>query len=564
MIQKNLVALLCLGLVYTTSTAQIIAYFDPHATNKSTDFLQAGNLKIGITSHAGGAINSFIIPTAVGASTTVDIMGNQAETYGRLGQSAIRDLGHSKRYNPTQAGFKEDWGTPRPVQRLDANGNVIATNSPVKLRINSDKVCLWNGDSKFDYIFKNNLVSDVYNDKYNVAATSDEDNIDEAGRGISQGEEITSEFEYSGTYENVMNKIGVTTPVIYHSYNYAFTGNPVNNGVSHAAPFSAMQQFTATGGAAHPTDYTLDPPMPSSTPVYDATQVRDMTVGPNYTPVTGGDKDLNNLWAEWFMRWDDEIFSNSTTYRYKLQTNGTWTNAENRKLGGFVGSVARNYQTAVIISESSSVSVLGRSIGFYRPNSFINKQSIIGKASTPYQSYTRDRTDSVIVQDNGDGGPFKMTAVGFRHFSKGMLNINTLQNVLGNATDYYETYRAECFILYASSPQGVMDAIKAIDTYLLAHSNTFSSTSPLLTIKEDNIELVNGASIYIYPNPVIDIVNIKVTKPTSVNIYSVDGKLVFSKNNVSSNLAIPVNQIGTKGIYFIKTDTETKKLIIAQ
>jgi hypothetical protein len=81
-----------------------------------------------------------------------------------------------------------------------------------------------------------------------------------------------------------------------------------------------------------------------------------------------------------------------------------------------------------------------------------------------------------------------------------------------------------------------------------------------------SIDVVNTISLSIFPNPATTLINIKLTNPkaTNVNIFNQVGKLVYTKQNVAGNFSIPSAEIGGAGVYFIKTETETKQFIIAQ
>ncbi len=67
----------------------------------------------------------------------------------------------------------------------------------------------------------------------------------------------------------------------------------------------------------------------------------------------------------------------------------------------------------------------------------------------------------------------------------------------------------------------------------------------------------------VYPNPAGDFVQIRFQSNTSaVRIYNSFGVLVYENVDVASELNIPTNQIGAKGIYFITANSATRKLII--
>lgn len=73
------------------------------------------------------------------------------------------------------------------------------------------------------------------------------------------------------------------------------------------------------------------------------------------------------------------------------------------------------------------------------------------------------------------------------------------------------------------------------------------------------------AAIEIYPNPSSTSVTIELKgAPTKIRIYNSMGSLVYTSTHELSEITIPVEQIGNRGIYFVHTDAMIKKLIIIQ
>ena len=73
------------------------------------------------------------------------------------------------------------------------------------------------------------------------------------------------------------------------------------------------------------------------------------------------------------------------------------------------------------------------------------------------------------------------------------------------------------------------------------------------------------SGIAIYPNPASDILNIKNAENASITVFDITGKLLLSKNNISSNETLNVSSL-TTGTYFVKVsngkNVQTEKLII--
>lgn len=67
--------------------------------------------------------------------------------------------------------------------------------------------------------------------------------------------------------------------------------------------------------------------------------------------------------------------------------------------------------------------------------------------------------------------------------------------------------------------------------------------------------------VKVYPNPVINEVNIELGdfRATTINIYSVTGQLIDTKNNINESIYSLSLQGKTKGVYFLEIITENKK-----
>lgn len=104
----------------------------------------------------------------------------------------------------------------------------------------------------------------------------------------------------------------------------------------------------------------------------------------------------------------------------------------------------------------------------------------------------------------------------------------------------------------------------------ICHLDYFGFVTPVNTTASnktsEELSAPTETLLSVYPNPATNMVNIQMagSKSADISIYNQTGKIVYSTKNVSGTLSIPVNQIGGAGIYFVKTDTETKKLIISQ
>ncbi|TLX78268.1 T9SS type A sorting domain-containing protein [Labilibacter sediminis] len=77
-------------------------------------------------------------------------------------------------------------------------------------------------------------------------------------------------------------------------------------------------------------------------------------------------------------------------------------------------------------------------------------------------------------------------------------------------------------------------------------------------------ETISNNSFSVYPNPANEFVTISINSENTVelNIYDSTGRKVFSRSNLSSSISIPTSEIGGKGIYLVKINSEIKKLVI--
>ena len=366
-----------------------------------TQQLTSGNFTIGLNDNGGGMISQVILP-GVG-----NIMGPQTLRYGRGGQSAIRSMATTGTYNPTQAGFQETIGT-----------QCIITPQPGKLTIQPRGCTLWWSDAKYDYTQWENIGSDGFNSD---GGNTDKDSIDESALPGKQSDEVASEFDYYGTYEDYMNKYGITTPAIRHYYEYRFIRNPGN----------CMAQFSAAA------------------PIWKPTLVQS-NLSYQY-PVgvfVGTDKDLNLMVGEYALRNDTALWN--PNYRYLQDFYGNWqVTTRDSALTGY----DKQFRQVFIVAESNNKNS-GRAIGMYCPKTTINTQAIIG---------VNDKDSSIVYSDNRSNYSFidedkyrtpTMSLFGFNRQNRGMINRTRLPSGV------YETYRQEYYIFYGT-PQEIMKVIRS-------------------------------------------------------------------------------------------------------
>jgi hypothetical protein len=163
-----------------------------------THKLKLGKITVGFSDKGGGYLNW--IDMGDGKNLVSPL-------YGRGWQGSLRDRLHSGRYNPTQAGFHDYAGAPVKLLLNDTRLSIPKFNLPLY------------GDPVYDFTEHEDLVYDHkgYKDKGN----SDTDGLDESK--MTQDDELRSEFDLEGCYENATALAGGKIPVLrfYCRYTYA-------------------------------------------------------------------------------------------------------------------------------------------------------------------------------------------------------------------------------------------------------------------------------------------------------------------------------------------------------
>jgi len=393
---------------FTEDQASLIVDKTPFIAAKTSDpgitthEITSGNVTLGITDKGGGMINKFTLP-GYG-----DIMDDFADRYGRGGQTAVRSLGHSHKYNPTQAGLTDQSGT---------QCNITATTG--RLVVDKRPCCLWRGDNQYDFIEWEDLCSDNYNDGGTSGHNSDVDGIDETNLPGKQAEEITSEFDFYCVYQDYMDSSGVDIPCFYHYYEMEYSRYPGH----------CIDQFG------------------EGTSVWDANQiVDDISVNAPSGTHQGTDQDMNTFTHWTTLRTDNDLWAGD--YRHTVLVSGAWyTEARTAKAQAVVHIAGAEVFPLLIISNSTDINA-GPAIGVFQPNSDIVAQQTVGG------TYTDDRRKprSAWVQDDPDrAGQNKF---GFGGRTWGLLNRNRTPN------NDPEKWRGEMYFLVGTPAEIYANALK--------------------------------------------------------------------------------------------------------
>jgi len=389
-----------------------------------TDTIRSGEFVLGIDNYGGGYITEIDIP-GIG-----NIMGVITQRYGRGGQSSIRDMGRGGQYNPTQAGFSDVAGTECEVLK-----------SPGKLVVNPRGCCLFNGDANFDYIRWENIAADPFKkDGGNI----DVDNIDEENLSVTidgktytkQEAEVYSDFDFYCEYENFQSKAGLSIPAVRHYFEYRFIR-------SSTLPNSCMKQFNKSAlmkvGRWNENEILSDISTKNPEGIY-----------------AGGVDNLNSISLSWSIRNDVAIWD--PEYRYVQLINGNWQ-IENRGNKQFMGD-DKQYKLRFIVAESNNENS-GNALGFYLPESNINKFNIVGvNESDGSEAYVDERFLSNFYLDIRYRIP-NMSWMGFRSEIKGLIDRSKL---IGIYDGVYEKLRQESICLIGT-PAQIKAAFIKLDKY---------------------------------------------------------------------------------------------------
>ncbi|WP_139959686.1 hypothetical protein [Flavicella sediminum] len=402
----------------------VIAFSDtipgtPTYFRRTTHTLPSGNsgFQIGVTDQAGGVINQIIIP-GIG-----DIMGQEADKYGRVGQVAIRDSGHGGVYNPTQAGFNEYQGTP-VVINTSADGKTLT--------MPRRKLATWHGDGKYDYTEWENIGP---GSEKNDLKNADRDDIDESDLPGKQLTEVRSEWDYNGFYKDISGQYGINIGIIKHSYRMSFirkAGHCINQHSSDISPLwkpSAIQN--------------------------------DISVNAPVGVYPGTDIDMNKMIMVWSLRHDLARWNpKNVIYR---KTDRTWATITPNDKIELKTQPADSDGTAFMIADNTNRN-LGKALCVYRPKTAVNTEVVIGvKGNNIIYTDSRESTSGMIWDATRNAS---MSKYGFAGRLKGMISRDRLDDIGTYAGEgVYEAYRNEVYILYGT-PNEIITATRRLDNNL--------------------------------------------------------------------------------------------------
>ncbi|SFB95639.1 Por secretion system C-terminal sorting domain-containing protein [Algibacter lectus] len=480
-----------------------------------THSINSGGFIVGINSFGGGYITQIEMP-GLG-----NIMGFQAQRYGRGGQSSIRDMGRGGQCNPTQAGYSDLLGTEC----------AITTVSSSKLVIPSRGCAFYNGDGGYDYTEWENIGADPYKTD---GGNTDIDNITESNPAISvtingktfgrQQAEVYSNFDYYGEYEDYTTKVGLAIPAIRHYLEYRFVRSSIG-------PNSGMKQFNEQG-------------LKAAGKWNDSKFLSDISVENPVGVHPGGLDNMNSIILSWSIR--NDVATWNPGYRYQQKQNGDWEIKDRQKQ--FQGKIEQ-LKLRFIVADSNDENS-GNALGFYLPLSYLNEFNVVGiKESDNSEVYVDNRTTSDFYLDGQYRTP-SMSWIGFRSELNGLIDRSKLT---GQYAGVYEKLRQESILLHGT-PAEIKAAFTQLDTYYAS------------LLSASDFEYKNKDDFQLFPNPAEDQINIVLNNTNNnskISVFNALGALVYSSNEIIGNkISIPTNQIGATGLYFVKVGTLTKKLIL--
>tara|TARA_B100000749_G_C18450136_1_gene476063 strand:- start:23096 stop:24376 length:1281 start_codon:yes stop_codon:yes gene_type:complete len=380
-----------------------------------THKMKIGKTTIGVSDLGGGYVNYFHIPG----------LGNVAVSdYGKGWQGSIRDRYHEGRYNPTQAGFRDTAGAPARVNLYSH-----------RISIPPFQMALY-GDPVYDFTEYENLAPDYSG--YNDGNRRDKDGINESG--YDQDDELRSEWDFQGFYDNVSDKTkshGVETVKFTNRNTYARNPKAIlqfgskavrENGVKVLQPKYAVNDVSPLLPGAQTTS-----PVDLANVIFTAYGIRlPINKGFKYGHYHDG-----NQWR-----------------RLSLAQMRTGKNLQ-INTGGMESRVSSwSYLSTPLLILSNNVDpAKGHAIGLYSPNDARNRNQSIGRrVSDGRVMYSEDRRTRswMLFSANND-----QVSIRTRYILTGIMAPNRAK------ANHVEGIRHNSYILYGT-PKNILKAIKEL------------------------------------------------------------------------------------------------------
>jgi hypothetical protein len=375
-----------------------LVYTDP---SLATHWVRSGDASFGFTEHGGGSMSCILTNQTEGLPDRCDALPGDpnlvAPDFGRGWQVAFRDGQHRGRHNPTQAGYDDSYGVPADVsmgESCDGPGGRMYI-APFRMPIFSN--------SKYDWVQNEDIASDGYKE--------DEDNTDNDGvdeTGLSQLDEVESEFNFTGYYEDASDRVTANVAILRHMFQADFRRDPdalfqfgeggvMDNGLSVLNP-SAVPRDLAPDAGAH--ELLQGPQV--ATPGDYATTALSYSGRVRYSF-----RHTNVLWVDARGEWqEDEVVEcdNKVLVQYgEDRFFELYDENPARKMGGDSRDFAGQTETPLMILSSGGIDEVDTAdaVALYLPENRCNQQHVVGwDPDTGETVYTQDRRTRVLFSAN--------------------------------------------------------------------------------------------------------------------------------------------------------------------
>lgn len=375
------------------------------AADFTTHEIRSAGAVLGVSDKGGGYINKLVIP-GIG-----DVIGPAGGRYGRGGQVTIRDELHGRKYNPTQAGFTDRAGTH--VELVVRNNEIVMPRRPLSL---------WHGDREYDFAEWENLAQDPYEKD---GGNSDSDGIDESKLPGKQAEEITSEFDFLGSYSSASDGTRIAIPAFRFQYELRYSRKPGH----------AMRQFSRNSPVYDPSAAVADISVEAPAGLHPATET---TLSKLIMSATlRGDKKV----------WDPRVI-------FTVNESGQLVQGRSGRPEGEGLDAGRH---PLVIMASSTDPTAGTAIGFFHPSNRVNTYNVVGRAAAGDALKYEDRRVTRVQMLGNAERTGQMWLMGMRIYSTGLLS--TLEAPAGT----YEAVRGVSFILIGTPRQILEASIRLAD-----------------------------------------------------------------------------------------------------
>jgi hypothetical protein len=375
-----------------------LVYSDP---SRTTHWVRSRRTSFGFTDLGGGVMSCILPNQTEGLPDRCDSLPRDANLvapdFGKSWQATMRDSQHRGRHNPTQAGYDDSYGVPVDVsmgESCDGEGGRMYI-APFRMAIFSN--------SKYDWVQNEDIATDGYKEDDD---NTDNDGVDETG--LSQLDEVESEFNFTGYYEDASDRVTADVAVLRHMFQADFRRDPdaifqfgeggvMDNGVSALNP-SAVPRDLAPDAGGHE---LLQGPQVATPEDYATTNL-------SYSGrVRYSFRHNNVLWVDARGEWqEDEVVEceKKVLVQYgEDRFHELYDKNPDGKMGGDPDDFAGQTETPLMILSSGGIDEVDTAdaVALYLPENTCNQQHVVGwDPDTGETVYTQDRRTRVLFSAN--------------------------------------------------------------------------------------------------------------------------------------------------------------------